>query len=165
MIKKKTGAVFMEAPISGGPLKARYSGTLTIMCGGEKQVYEEVFDILKVNGEYVVHVGPMGSTRSMIKVINNMLFGIHISALLEAIELGEKAGINLQVLYEIIKQSTGSSKAMEWVAIKDNHKPCLNFDTGLFGKDMNLAKDLAKELEVSAELVKFTDRILFYRGG
>ncbi|MEH7249045.1 NAD(P)-dependent oxidoreductase [Neobacillus niacini] len=158
---KKKGAVFMESPISGGPLKAD-AGTLTIICGGEKQVYEEVFDILKVNGEYVVHVGPIG-TASKIKVINNMLFGIHISAFLDAIEMGEKAGINLQVLYEIISRSTGSSKAMDWVTIKDNHKLCLNFDNGLFGKDMNLAQDLAKELEVSAELVKFTDRI--YGGG
>lgn len=155
----KKGAAFIDAPVSGGPMGAK-AGTLTIMCGGTKAAFEQAYDVLKAVGDYVVHVGPTGNG-SVIKLINNMLVGIHTAALSEAFVMGEKAGVNPQVLYDIIKRSSGFSKSMDWSveAIMDRQFQ-QRFSIQLLHKDMGLALELANQLEVPVELAQLAEKVV-----
>ncbi|WP_209125825.1 NAD(P)-dependent oxidoreductase [Alkalihalobacillus sp. BA299] len=153
------GAMFMDAPVSGGPMGAK-TGTLTIMCGGDEKVFKRTYNLLKEIGDYVVHVGPIGSG-SVIKLINNMLVGVHTAALSEAYVMGAKAGVNPQVLYDIVKRSSGFSKSMDWSveAIMDRRFE-QRFSINLLHKDMGLAIDLAENLGVPIELVEHSENIV-----
>ncbi|MFV8826994.1 NAD(P)-dependent oxidoreductase [Alkalihalobacterium sp. APHAB7] len=153
------GALFMDAPVSGGPMGAK-AGSLTIMCGGSEEAFNKSYEVLKVIGEYVVHVGPIGSG-SVIKLINNMLVGVHTAALSEAYVMGAKAGVNPQVLYDIVKRSSGFSKSMDWSveAIMDRQFD-QRFSINLLHKDMGLAIDLAENLGVPVELVEHSENLV-----
>ncbi|MEH7115193.1 NAD(P)-dependent oxidoreductase [Neobacillus niacini] len=143
------GGEFIEAPISGGSIGAT-QGMLTIMCGGKKMVFRDCFNLLKVNGENLLYVGPIGSA-STYKLINNMLFIANFTALSEAYRLGKNAGINLQLLFDIIRRSTGYSKALDWVLEKeDNMERVFSLlENELFLKDKRLVTDMANNLNVS----------------
>jgi 3-hydroxyisobutyrate dehydrogenase-like beta-hydroxyacid dehydrogenase len=152
------GADFIDAPISGGTWSAE-AGTLTIMCSGELHVFEKVYSVLKVMGEYVKYVGPTG-TGSVIKLINNMLVGVHTIALIEAYELAQKSGVDPALLIDIIQKSSGYSRVMDWdTLIEDGKlKPKVRFS--YLKKDVGLAVSYAKELDLQLELVEETEKIV-----
>lgn len=152
-------AYYLDAPVSGGPMGAK-AGTLTIMCGGDEAIFQKVLPVLKVTGEYVQYVGDVGNG-SVIKLINNMLVGVHTAALAEAFVMGEKAGVNPQVLLDLIRRSSGFSKSMDWSveAIMDRQFE-QRFSVNLLHKDMGLALELAEELNVPTEMVKKAEMIV-----
>ncbi|MGO4887936.1 NAD(P)-dependent oxidoreductase [Anaerobacillus sp. MEB173] len=156
---QEKGAEFMDAPVSGGPMGA-VAGTLTIMCGGDHQTFEKAYPVLKAMGEHVIHVGPLGCG-STVKLINNLLVGIHNTALAEAFVIGEKAGVNPEVLYSILKNSVGHSKSIDWAidAILDRQFE-QRFSINLLHKDMTLALDLAKRLEVPIEVGPLAEKLI-----
>ncbi|MBU8906737.1 NAD(P)-dependent oxidoreductase [Desertibacillus haloalkaliphilus] len=153
------GASFLDAPVSGGPMGAK-AGTLTIMCGGDHDTFTHAYEVLNVIGDYVVHVGQTGNG-SVIKLINNMLVGVHTAALSEAYVMGEKAGVNPAVLYDIIKKSSGFSKSMDWSvdAILDRQFE-QRFSVKLLHKDMNLALDLAKGLDIPVQVATLAEEMV-----
>ncbi|WP_026674437.1 NAD(P)-dependent oxidoreductase [Alkalihalobacterium bogoriense] len=156
---QKKEAYYLDAPVSGGPMGAK-AGTLTMMCGGDEAIFQKVLPVLKVTGEYVQYVGDVGNG-SVIKLINNMLVGVHTAALAEAFVMGEKAGVNPEVLLDIIRRSSGFSKSMDWSveAIMDRQFE-QRFSVNLLHKDMGLALDLAEELKVPTEMVKKAEAIV-----
>lgn len=156
---KEKGAYFIDAPVSGGPMGAK-AGTLTIMCGGDKAAFDRAYDVLKVLGDYVVHVGKTGNG-SVIKLINNLLVAVHTSAMSEAFVMGTKAGVNPTTLIEILRRSSGYSKAMDWSldCILDRQFE-QRFSINLLHKDVRLALELAKNLEVPVELGELAEKIV-----
>lgn len=150
---------FLDAPLSGGPMGAK-AGTLTIMCGGDQEAYQAVLPILEHMGKTIELVGPVGSG-SVVKLINNMLVGIHTAALSEAFVMGAKAGIDPGVIHRLIKVSTGHSymidRTIDLIQDRDFEQ---RFMVDLLYKDMKLATDLARELEVEAELGELSERII-----
>ena len=106
---KEKGIEMLDAPVSGGPLKAA-DGTLTIMVGGDKEVFDRSYDILGALGEKIFYVGKT-SAGHMVKAINNMLYGTTLVATVEALVLGAKAGIDLEKLVEVISASSGQCYA------------------------------------------------------
>ncbi len=151
------GAAFIDAPVSGGPMGAK-AGTLTIMCGGQQDVFAKAEPIMKAFGSYIVHVGPTGSG-TVVKLLNNMLIGVHQSALAECYVMAEKAGVDPAIAYELIKKSAGFSKSMDWSvdAILDRaFEP--RFSINLLHKDIRLALDLAEEIDMPLEMVKLGER-------
>ncbi len=101
------GAYFLDAPISGGVERAS-EGTLTIMVGGEKEFFEKARSLFEVLGENVIHVGDVGSG-SAVKLINQLLVGVHSLGAAEALLLGSRAGIDPRTLLEILGTSWGAS--------------------------------------------------------
>ena len=101
------GAYFLDAPISGGVERAS-EGTLTIMVGGEKEAIERARTVFEVLGGNIIHVGDVGSG-SAVKLINQLLVGIHSLGAAEAVLLGNRAGIDPGVLLEILGTSWGAS--------------------------------------------------------
>jgi 3-hydroxyisobutyrate dehydrogenase-like beta-hydroxyacid dehydrogenase len=94
---------FIDAPISGGPPGAE-AGTLTIMCGGDPQVYDRVLPFLQIEGKQLHLLGPVGSG-TVAKLCNQLLVGVHTAAMAEAYVLGVKAGLDPEQLHQINQSS------------------------------------------------------------
>lgn len=140
------GFKYVDAPVSGGVAGAS-SGSLTIMVGGDKEIVEQIEPILKVLGQKIYHVGQVGSGDA-VKVINNLLLGVNMAALGEALVLGVKAGLDPEIMYDIIKVSSGRSYVVETKLPNFILKG--NFDAGfaidLQYKDLELAAATAKKM-------------------
>ncbi|KXG43799.1 hypothetical protein U473_07070 [Tepidibacillus decaturensis] len=150
---KKQGVDYLDAPISGGPMGAE-AGTLTIMVGGDKEVFDKVQPIFKAMGKTILYVGKTGSG-SIAKLINNMLVGIHTAALTEAFVLGAKTGMESDALYEIIKNSTGYSYMIDrCLPLIQNRDFKPRFSIDLLYKDLGLVNKLADQILVPVRLSK-----------
>jgi 3-hydroxyisobutyrate dehydrogenase len=104
------GISYLDSPVSGGPEGAR-DGTLTIMVGGEREVFEKVSPILNVLGGTIEFLGPSGSG-SIAKLINQYLVAVHSLAASEAMVTGAAYGLNSEQLYNILKVSYGESRIL-----------------------------------------------------
>ena len=141
------GAHMLDAPVSGGSQGA-VNGTLTIMIGGEREIFEQVRPVLEAMGkkENIVHVGPNGSGQ-VIKLVNNMLVGAIAAAIAESFVLGVKAGADVDTMAKIIGASAGASwqlaNQFPLRAFNGSFQP--GFMTDLLHKDLGLALDLAAE--------------------
>ena len=101
------GFAMLDAPVSGGTVGAD-AATLTFMCGGEASTFDRVAPVLAAMGANIVHCGGPGMGQ-VTKICNNMIAGINYVAVAEAFTLGERLGVDRQVLYDVISTSTGSS--------------------------------------------------------
>src|ERR1700744_4936726 len=99
------GNTFVDAPVSGGTGGAA-AGTLTFMVGGSANAYEQVKPVLSAMGKNIVHCGDTG-TGQVAKICNNLVLGITMAGVAEAMSLGEALGIDAKVLGGIINTSTG----------------------------------------------------------
>lgn len=141
------GAHMLDAPVSGGSQGA-VNGTLTIMVGGEREIFEQVRPVLEAMGkkENIVHVGPNGSGQ-VIKLVNNMLVGAIAAAIAESFVLGVKAGADVDIMAKVIGASAGASwqlaNQFPLRAFNGSFQP--GFMTDLLHKDLGLALDLAAE--------------------
>lgn len=147
-IASEKGVEVMDAPVSGGASGAE-KGTLTIMVGGSKEAIEKANPVLSAIGKKINHVGEVGAGDT-VKAVNNLLLGINMVATAEALVLGKKAGLDADIMYDIISKSSGSSYAL--TAKYDNYISKGNFEPGfmvdLMYKDLQLAIDTAKDLKV-----------------
>lgn len=147
------GASFIDAPVSGGPMGAK-AGTLTIMCGGQPEAFEQGKPVFEAIGQKVLLMGPSGSG-SITKLINNQLFGIHTVALAEAMVLAQKTEIDLNKMYSVLQSSTGNSAILDWVypAIM-NHQFSPRFTVDLLLKDMKIAGEVGTEAGLELPVAK-----------
>ncbi|MGG3927513.1 NAD(P)-dependent oxidoreductase [Metabacillus fastidiosus] len=149
---KENNMAFLDAPISGGTTGAE-AGTLSIMVGGDKEIYDKVLPIFEILGKNVYHIGESGSGSS-IKLLNQYMVSAHTQAVSEAFVLAEKAGIDLGLLYEILNVSYAQSKIMERHYVnnisKDDFTP--GFELGLLHKDISLVNEMASSFDVTLPL-------------
>jgi 3-hydroxyisobutyrate dehydrogenase len=141
------GIDYLDAPVSGG-VEGAQAGTLTFMVGSEGAVFTRVRPLLDVMGHNIVHVGPVGAGLAA-KIVNNMVLGVNLSAVCEAVTLGEHLGLKPRALYDIVKTSTGSSWVWDhWYPVEgvaenapSDHGYAPGFKTSLLLKDIGLALD------------------------
>ena len=153
------GVRFLDAPVSGGVRGAR-KGTLAIMVGGDKAVYESCEPTLQCMGSNVFHVGEIGAG-NVAKLVNNMLAFIHMMGAAEALVLGAKAGVDPNALWKIVKASSGNSFIWESgtrAILRDRLAPTFTID--LACKDMGLATDLGAELDVPLSMASAAQGLL-----
>ncbi|CAJ0721170.1 3-hydroxyisobutyrate dehydrogenase [Ralstonia edaphis] len=146
------GNTFVDAPVSGGTGGAA-AGTLTFMVGGTAQAFEQVRPVLSAMGKNLVHCGDTGAGQGA-KICNNLVLGITMAGVAEAMSLGEALGIDPKVLGGIINTSTGRC----WSSDTYNPFPGVidtapssrgytgGFGTDLMLKDLGLAGDAAKSV-------------------
>ncbi len=154
---KERGVHFLEAPVSGGVTGAR-AGTLAVMVGGDASVLERARPILKSLGPNIFHVGPVGAGNT-VKAINNMMACVNSLAMMEGVVLGRKAGIDPNTIYEVVKASSGGSKALERIQsaiIPRNFAP--GFKVQLMNKDLETFTTIAKELHVPISFANVAQR-------
>ena len=144
------GNPMADAPVSGGTGGAE-AGTLTFMVGGDAGVFENIAPVLRHMGKNIVHCGESG-TGQVAKICNNLLLGISMIGVSEAMNLGVALGIDAKVLAGIINTSSGrcwsSDTYNPYPGVMEN-VPAARGYTGGFGadlmlKDLGLAVDAAK---------------------
>src|SRR3989442_1300099 len=146
-LASKREAHFLDAPVSGGSQGA-VNGTLTIMVGGEREIFEQARPVLDAMGkkENIFYVGPSGSGE-VVKIVNNILCGAIAAAIAESFVLGVKAGVDVDSMARIIGVSSGASwqlaQQFPLRAFNGSFQP--GFMTDLLHKDLGLALDLAAE--------------------
>jgi 3-hydroxyisobutyrate dehydrogenase len=145
---KSRGVDVLDAPVSGGVAGAE-AGTLTIIVGGDEDVFERCIEVFRVIGEKIYHVGRVGAGNT-VKLVNNLMSLVNIAALSEGMALGVRAGIDPQTLYDVVRVSTGRSYALEVklpnIISKGRFKG--GFAIDLACKDLGLAVNLGRELGV-----------------
>jgi 3-hydroxyisobutyrate dehydrogenase len=154
-----TGIGFLDAPVSGGTRGAR-DATLAVMVGGDADLFARFEPVLQTIGSNVFNTGPVG-TGNVAKLINNQLAFINMMAMNEALVMGAKAGIDVVLLRDIVRASSGDSYA--WgggaQAVLKDRLPA-RFTTTLACKDIGLAQELANETGVDAALGRLTHQLL-----
>ncbi len=153
------GFSFLDAPVSGGVGGAR-KGTLAVMVGGPLEVFEAFEPILATFAAKVVHCGDVGAG-NVVKVINNMLAFTNMLATTEALLLGAKAGVDPKILREVVQASSGASFVWDGgtrAILRDRLAP--TFNNTLASKDIGLAVDLARELQVPVPMGEHTKSLL-----
>jgi 3-hydroxyisobutyrate dehydrogenase len=141
------GVHFLEAPVSGGVSGAR-AATLAIMVGGDPEVLSRAQPVLRAIGPNIFHVGSVGAGNT-VKAINNMMACVNGLAMMEGVALGVKAGLDPMTIYEVVKASSGGSKALERIPnalIPRKFEP--GFKVQLMNKDLETFNTIAKELHV-----------------
>lgn len=141
------GAAFLDAPVSGGVAGAE-AASLTIMVGGNEDAFTTATPVLEAIGQKLHLVGPSGSG-TVVKLANQLLVGINMAAVAEALVFGVKAGADPAKMLEVLSTSFGGSKML------DRGVPLImdrNFigatPVDLIRKDLGLIADLAAELGV-----------------
>ncbi|MFZ7102774.1 MAG: NAD(P)-dependent oxidoreductase [Peptococcaceae bacterium] len=153
------GLKYLDAPVSGGATGA-CAGTLTIMVGGEKEVFEAVKPVLNILGNKIKHIGQV-SLGDAVKLINNLLLGVSMSAVAEALVLGKKLGLDPEVMFEMIKSSSGRSYALEAKVPNFIFKNAFNpgFAIDLQYKDLELAIETGKRLGVPLPVTNIAQQV------
>lgn len=150
------GGRMIDAPVSGGEPKA-VDATLSFMCGGEQDVFDQVKPILEKMGASVVLVGPVGSG-NMTKLANQIIVAVNIAALSEALVLAAKSGVNPENVYKAIRGGLAGSTVM------DAKAPMMldrNFDPG-FRIELHI-KDLTNAMNASQAVdmeLPMTEKVL-----
>ena len=148
---KAKGAAFLDAPVSGGEPKA-IDGTLAIMVGGDKAVFDKVKPILEKMGSSVTLVGAIGSG-NVTKLANQIIVALNIAAVSEAFVLATKAGVDPQAVFDAIKGGLAGSTVINAkvpMILDGNFKP--GFRIELHIKDLQNALDTAHQLGVPIPL-------------
>ena len=138
------GLHYLDAPISGGAAKAA-SGQMTMMTAGRPEAYAVCADMLDAMAAKVYRLGDCAGAGSKVKIINQLLAGVHIAAAAEAMALGLREGVDAAALYEVITNSAGNSwmfeNRMAHVLAAD-YTPLSAVD--IFVKDLGLVLDTAR---------------------
>ena len=106
------GMLAIDAPVSGGAAKA-LAGEMTVMASGSEAAFEKAQSALDAIATKVYRLGETPGAGSRVKMINQLLAGVHIAATAEALTLGMKCGIDPQTLYDVISASAGASWMFE----------------------------------------------------
>src|SRR5438874_10324371 len=152
------GVHLLDATVSGGSQGAIY-GTVTIMVGGEREIFEQAQPVLEAMSkkENIFHVGPNGAGE-VVKLVNNILCGAIAAAIAESFVLGVKAGADVELMAKIIGASSGASwqlaNQFPLRAFNGSFQP--GFMTDLLHKDLGLALDLAAERQTPTIMTAIT---------
>ena len=138
------GILYLDAPISGGAAKAA-SGQMTMMTAGTPQAYAAAGDLLEAMAAKVYRLGDRAGAGSKVKIINQLLAGVHIAAAAEAMALGLREGVDPAALYQVITHSAGNSWMFEnrmAHVLAGDYTPLSAVD--IFVKDLGLVLDVAR---------------------
>ena len=138
----KKGIDMLDAPVSGGEPKA-IDGTLSVMVGGKKELFDKYYDMLMVMAGSVVYVGELGSG-NVAKLANQIVVAVNIAAVSEALTFAKKAGTDPELVYQAIRGGLAGSTVMDAKAammLSRHFKP--GFRIELHIKDLNNALNAA----------------------
>jgi 3-hydroxyisobutyrate dehydrogenase len=156
-IAAEKGVRTMELPVTGGVHLAA-QGKITMLAGGDKDLFDLHLPALEAMGNQIFHMGPLGNS-SIIKVITNMLAFIHLKACGEALMLAKRGGLDLGQAWAAIKASSGTSFVHETegaLILNGSYDIAFNIDLAL--KDLGFAMEFGREFGVPLELASMTEQ-------
>jgi 2-hydroxy-3-oxopropionate reductase len=141
------GVRMLDAPVSGGE-KGAIEGTLSIMVGGDKALFDHVLPILQAMGKTITHLGPLGFG-GFTKLANQIIVAVNLTALGEALTLARKAGLDRELTLKALAGGLAGSRCLDQKApnyIQGSYKP--GFKVDLHYKDLGLIMEAARALGV-----------------
>ena len=160
-----SGRSLVDAPVSGGVAGVR-DNSLTVMASAPKAVFEKVKPILLAFGRNVYHLGEAPGQGAAMKIVNQLLCGVHIAAAGEALALAERSGIDPAVALEILSGSAASSWMLK------NRGPRMVADTGqvmsavdIFVKDLGLVLDAGRSTRMGLPLAAAAHQLFLSTSG
>lgn len=162
------GLAFIDAPVSGGNLGA-INGTLTVMCGGEPTAFERAKPVIHAYARAVTLLGPVGAGQRA-KMVNQICVAGVLQGLAEALAFGEKAGLDMAAVLEVIRHGAAQSWQMEHrgpTMIQDRFD--FGFAVDLMRKDLGLcmqeARRVGARLPATALIDQFYAEVQAQDGG
>lgn len=160
----EAGAQMLDAPVSGTSITVD-QGKASIMVGGDEDAFERVKPILDAIGPKVFHLGPSGSAVT-IKIGINLSLAVQMLAFSEGVLLAEKSGIPRERAVEVMLASVIASPMVAYRGpLVLGHPEDVWFDCHMMQKDMNLALELGRELEVPLPTTAVTNELLTAANG
>lgn len=161
----KKGIEMLDAPVSGGEPKA-IDGTLSVMVGGKKELFEKYYDLMMAMAGSVVYVGELGSG-NVAKLANQIVVAVNIAAVAEALAFAKKAGTDPNLVYQAIRGGLAGSAVMDAKApmmIGRNFKP--GFRMELHMKDLtnalNAAHAVSSPVPLTGQLMEIMQALKAY---
>ena len=139
--------VMLDAPVSGGAVKAE-AGEMTIMASGAQSTFDALEPVLNATAAKVYNIGEAIGLGATVKIIHQLLAGVHIAAGAEAMALAARANIPLDLMYDVVTNAAGNSWMFEnrmKHVVDGDYSPKSMVD--IFVKDLNLVSDTAKDLK------------------
>ena len=156
---EEVGAHMLDAPVSGS-VTTLEEGRLSVMVGGDPEIFERVRPILQAIGPKVFHVGPNGAAVTM-KIATNLSLAVQMLAFSEGVLLAEKSGIARETAVEVLLASVIASPMVVYRGPFVLEQPDEAwFDVNMMQKDMNLALELGRELDVPLPTTAVTNEFL-----
>jgi 3-hydroxyisobutyrate dehydrogenase len=158
------GINVLECPVTGGVHLAN-SGEITVLVGGEENVFQRVEPLLKTMGGQIIYMGKLGNA-SVVKVVTNMLAFIHLVAAAEAMMVPAKYGVDPDATYRAIRASSGNSFVHETesqLILSGSYN--VKFTMDLACKDLGLVNNIAEKIGVPLELGSMTQQIFMRARG
>ncbi len=149
---KALGIHYLDAPISGGAAKAA-RGQLSIMASGTHDAFAAARPVLDAAAECVFELGDAAGAGSAMKAINQLLAGVHIAAMAEALTFGMTQGVSPEKFVEVISQCAGTSWMLENRAphiVAGDYTP--HSQVSIWPKDLGIVLDIAKSARFSAPI-------------
>jgi 2-hydroxy-3-oxopropionate reductase len=143
----QVGVAFVDAPVSGGPVGAK-NATLSIMAGGDAAAFERAQPFFAAMGTTITHVGESGAGQT-VKLCNQLICGINIQAVCEALALGRAAGVDLQQLRKVLLGGSAASWMLDKLGPQMiEGDASAGFRIDLMLKDLRLVAQQAQEVNV-----------------
>ncbi len=146
------GVLYLDAPMSGGSVKAA-EGQLSYMASGSAEAFAAAKPVLDATAETVFELGDEAGAGSAMKAVNQMLAGIHIAAMAEALTFGMTQGVAPQKFVDVISRCAGTSWMLENRAphvVAGDYSPHSSVD--IWPKDLGIVLDIAKSARFGAPL-------------
>ena len=156
---EEKGVEMLDAPVSGGEPKAM-DGTLSVMVGGKKDVFDKSYPILKAMAASVVHTGSIGAG-NVTKLANQIIVALNIAAMSEALVLATKAGVEPELVFQAIRGGLAGSTVLDAKApLVMDRKFNPGFRINLHIKDLSNALDTSHEIGVPLPLTSAVMEIM-----
>lgn len=156
---EEKGVEMLDAPVSGGEPKA-IDGTLSVMVGGKKDVFDRCYAILKAMAASVVHTGSIGAG-NITKLANQIIVALNIAAMSEALVLASKAGVEPELVYQAIRGGLAGSTVLDAKApLVMDRKFNPGFRINLHIKDLSNALDTSHKIGVPLPLTSAVMEIM-----
>ena len=160
----EVGAQMLDAPVSGTSITVE-QGKASIMVGGDEDAFERATPILEAIGPKVFHLGPSGSAVT-IKIAINLSLAVQMLAFSEGVLIAEKSGIARERAVEVMLASVIASPMVAYRGpLVLGHPDEVWFDCHMMQKDLNLALELGRELEVPLPTTAVTNELLTAANG
>ena len=150
----------LDAPVSGGEQGA-IDGILSIMVGGEVEIFDRCQPILQTMGKNIIHVGSSGMGQT-VKLVNQILVAGTLCAIAEALLFAQKSGVDLEKAIDAVKGGAASSWQLVNLApriIKRDYQPGFMID--LMQKDLNLVMRTADEMKVPLPVTSLVHQMYY----
>lgn len=153
------GAAMLDAPVSGSVITLE-QGNLSIMVGGDPQVFEKIKPILQDIGPKLTHVGRNGLAVTM-KIATNLSLAVQMLAFSEGVLIAEKSGIKRETAVEVLLNSVIASPMVKYRGpfVLDMPEEAW-FNVNMMQKDMNLALELGRQLDIPLPTTAVTNEFL-----